>query len=61
MVSQDYYNGYVQKFYGLSTDTKPSGCTNGSKFLEMDTSKVYVYDQQVYEWHELNGGINFFN
>lgn len=60
MITQDYYNGYVQKFYGLSTDTKPSDCMNGSKFLEMDTSKVYIYDKQGDEWIELAGGINFF-
>lgn len=60
MISQDYYDGYVQKFYGLSTDTKPSGCVNGSKFLEMDTSKVYVYDQHGDTWNELIGGINTF-
>lgn len=60
MVSQDFYDGYVQKFYGLSTDTKPSDCMNGSKFLEMDTSIVYVYDEQEDAWNELDGGINFF-
>ena len=60
MISQDYYDYYVQKFYGLSTDSKPSGCINGSRFLEMDTSKVYVYDRQADEWNELDGGMTLF-
>lgn len=44
--------------YGLSTDTKPdftdSGTSipNGSKFIEMDTKKVYMYDAENNQWLE---------
>jgi hypothetical protein len=44
---------------GLSTDTKPTGLykgvniPNGSTFLEMDTGKVYAYDDENVTWLEL--------
>ena len=36
----------------LSTDTKPTEFGNGSKLLEMDTSKLYIYDEQNKTWRE---------
>lgn len=41
-------------FFGLSTDVKPTGAevANGSCFLEMDTSKIYLYDADGAEWQE---------
>lgn len=44
--------------YGLSTDTKPVGgvITNGSAFIEMDTSKTYLYDQENGQWLEWGNG-----
>lgn len=40
---------------GLSTDTKPTGdeVPNGSTFLEMDTSEVYIYDKANTTWLKL--------
>lgn len=39
---------------GLSTDKKPvKNVTNGSTFLEMDTSKVYIFDKENETWREL--------
>ena len=46
------------EFYGLSTDEKPvatvNGCriTNGSVFIEMDTKKVYMFDEENEQWLE---------
>lgn len=38
----------------LSTDTKPTaGIANGSLCLEMDTGKVYAFDQAGSEWVEM--------
>lgn len=35
----------------LSTDTKPTtGIANGSKLLEMDTSTLYVFDEENETW-----------
>lgn len=35
------------EFRGLSTDTKPiERVGNGSIFIEMDTGKVYMFDEQ---------------
>ena len=38
----------------LSTDTKPTtGIANGSLCLEMDTGKVYAFNEAASEWVEL--------
>lgn len=40
-------------YYGLSTDDKPTtGVGNGSCFIEMDTSKIYFYDENGSQWLE---------
>ena len=37
----------------LSTDTKPVGeWYNGSKLIEMDTGKIFIYDAQNEQWRE---------
>lgn len=47
------YDREQATFFGLSTDTKPtSNVSNGSCFLEMDTSKIYFYDADGAEWQE---------
>lgn len=46
-------NNLTDKYYGLSTDTKPTdNVRNGSTFFEIDTSKSYVYDEQNKQWIE---------
>lgn len=37
----------------LSTDTKPTDWENGSVLIEIDTGKVYVYDEENTIWREL--------
>lgn len=38
----------------LSTDTKPTtGVANGSKCIEMDTGKTYMFNEEDSEWEEL--------
>ena len=39
---------------GVSTDNKPAAedVGNGSVFIEMDTSKVYFYDEADDAWYE---------
>lgn len=38
---------------GLSTDTKPTtDINNGSTFYEMDTKKVFMYDEENLRWLE---------
>lgn len=39
-------------FYGLSTDTKPTDCGNGSVFIEMDTGKAYFFNAAGLTWIE---------
>ena len=42
-------------YRGLSTDNKDSlfGVKNGSTFLEIDTGKVYIYNQETQTWVEI--------
>jgi hypothetical protein len=40
-------NEKTYEFRGLSTDTKPiERVGNGSIFIEMDTGKVFMFDEQ---------------
>lgn len=42
-------------YYGLSTDSKPvDGVGNGSCFIEMNTGKVYFFDEANSQWHEFS-------
>lgn len=43
---------------GLSTDQKPTeinekGVQNGSTFIEIDTGKVYLFDEENNQWKEV--------
>lgn len=44
----------VYDIAGLSTDSKPvtEDVGNGSSFIEIDTSKVYFYDEANSQWRE---------
>ena len=46
--SADHYQEYI----GLSTDTKPENIANGSIFLEIDTKKVFIFDEENLIWRE---------
>jgi len=42
---------YTLQFYtGLQADEKPLGVPNGSMFLEMDTGKLYRFDEENQTW-----------
>lgn len=49
----------LQQYEGLSTDTKPTGVPNGSRFLEMDTGDVYMYDADGSTWIQYTGTIRW--
>lgn len=40
------------EFAGLSTDTKPSNVGTGSIFIEVNTGKVFFYNQAGDTWIE---------
>lgn len=45
---------YVELF-GLSTDAKPTtNVANGSVFIEMDTKKLYFFDETNSQWRQFN-------
>lgn len=37
----------------LSTDTKPTTYANGSLLIEIDTGKIYMFNETGSEWVEL--------
>ena len=41
------------QYAGLSTDTKPVDCSNGSVLIEEDTVKVFIFDEENHIWREL--------
>lgn len=43
---------YVTEYIGLSTDTKPMDAKNTDVFLEMDTGKVFLFDEEGARWIE---------
>ena len=46
-------NSNTPRYYdlaGLSTDTKPTECATGSKFTEVDTGNVYLFDSESGTW-----------
>lgn len=53
------YNTTYCELCGLSTDTKPIiqydgvGIANGSLYIEMDTDKKYLYDEENQTWNEV--------
>ena len=53
MISQWFHKSSNQKFYGLSTDTKPTDCSNGSVFIELNTTKSYIFDETTTDWTEI--------
>lgn len=56
--NENYYKSDMDRAladsFCLSTDTKPTaGIANGSLLLEMDTSKIYAFDEQNQTWLEI--------
>ena len=55
-MNQRYNTSSIQTFYGLSTDTKPSGCSSGSRFVEINTGDKYIYDGSSDVWTKIPTG-----
>lgn len=54
--AKDYnYSNGLNRVEGecLSTDTKPGGVANGSILLEIDTGKVFIFDETGAAWVEV--------
>lgn len=50
-----YNNPKISTFAGRSIDTKPINVENGSKFTEIDTGRIYVFDKTNKTWIEKTG------
>lgn len=49
-------NKQIKEVACLSTDTKPTeGVANGSILIEMNTGKIYMFDEAGAEWLEVAG------
>ena len=46
----------TEKLAGISTDTKPTNVRNGSILVEMDTSKIFFFNEDDGQWEELESG-----
>lgn len=46
------FNG---SYFGLHDDEKPTDAINGMTFIEMDTGKIYFYDEENATWREWGG------
>lgn len=44
--------GKINEYYGLSTDKKPNDVPNASIFYEMNTGKLYLFDEDNGLWRE---------
>lgn len=49
---------FLVELRGLADDSKPTTIQNGiiengSSFIEIDTGKLYMYDLENTEWHEV--------
>ena len=42
------------EYRGLSTDNKPTGADNGSRFYEMDTGYWYLFDSTAHKWWKVD-------
>jgi hypothetical protein len=40
----------IKRFIGLSTEAKPTDCSDGSTFLETDTGNMYVFNKTSGSW-----------
>ena len=41
------------ELFGLSSDEKPTDVNNASLFYEMDTKKMFMFDEENIVWHEV--------
>lgn len=48
----DSLDNYRVKIYGRSSDTKPTNVADGSVFLEMDTTDIYLFDAVASQWRK---------
>ena len=45
------------EMFGLSTDSKPTaGLISGSKFTEVDTGDIYLFDEEGKTWAKVYAG-----
>lgn len=51
MITNVTCDGMFSKLYGLSTDTKPTDVPNASRYYEMDTATLYIYDAENQHWY----------
>ena len=50
--NEHIYGKTPSELYGLSTDVKPTNVNNASLFYEMDTKKIFMFDETNERWLE---------
>ena len=43
----------VAEYYGNSGDAKPARAKNADRFIEMDTGKLYLFDEDSGNWYPM--------
>lgn len=41
---------FTTEYFGLKDGSKPTSARNGDKFTEIDTGKIYLYDEEGAQW-----------
>lgn len=53
MIRMNDYHPEPKELYGTSSDTKPTAeVVTGSMFVEVDTGKIYLFNEDAGEWVE---------
>lgn len=51
-------NKNIDKYYGLSTESKPTNVKDGSVFIELNTAEIYVFYNGTWYKQKKQGGID---
>lgn len=54
MIAQVYSDDNIEVYRFLSTDEKPLSCKHGSRALEIDTGRKYIFDAENSIWQEVH-------
>lgn len=53
-VTEEGQAKFIAELFGTSNDDKPtSGYCNGTTFLEVDTGKIYLFNEDTSSWVEV--------
>ena len=57
----DFVERSIKSFSGLSSESKPTGVPNGSRWREIDTGKVFFYNESDTTWYQYSGQTSIYD